>query len=68
VLFGAAIGLVAAALVTGSMAGLLFEVGPRDVMVFVSVAALLAAAGAAASYVPAWRATKVDPLAALRAD
>jgi ABC-type antimicrobial peptide transport system permease subunit len=68
VLFGAAIGLFAAALVTGSMAELLFDVGPHDVVVFVSVAALLAAAGAAASYVPAWRATKVDPLAALRAE
>jgi putative ABC transport system permease protein len=68
VLFGAAIGLAAAAFVTGSMAELLFEVGPRDVMVFVSVAVLLTAAGAAASYVPAWRATKVDPLAALRAE
>ena len=68
VLAGAAIGLAAAALLTGSMSSLLFEVGPRDLVVFASVAALLSAAGAIASYIPAWRATRVDPLTALRAD
>jgi putative ABC transport system permease protein len=68
VLLGCAIGLAAAATITGSMAALLFEVGPRDGAVFASVAALLAAAGAAASYVPAWRATRVDPLTALRTE
>jgi ABC-type antimicrobial peptide transport system permease subunit len=68
VFLGAVAGLAAAAALTGSMQGLLFEVGPRDIGVFVSVAALLGAAGAIASYLPAWRATQVDPLAALRQD
>jgi putative ABC transport system permease protein len=66
VAIGAAIGLAASALLTRSMAEMLFEVGPRDLAVFASVGALLAATGTLASYVPAWRATRVDPLAALR--
>ena len=61
-------GLAAAALITRSMATLLFDVGPRDLVVFASVAAVLAVAGGAASYLPAWRAARVDPLTALRAD
>lgn len=68
VLMGAVIGLGAAALLTGSVSALLFEVEPRDLGVFASVALLLAAAGALASYVPAWRATRVDPLIALRTE
>ncbi|HJR58044.1 MAG TPA: ABC transporter permease [Vicinamibacterales bacterium] len=66
VLLGGVIGIAAAAAITGSMSQLLFEVGPRDAAVFASVAVLLAGAGAAASYVPAWRAARVDPLHALR--
>ena len=68
VLIGAAIGLTAAALLTGSFARLLFEVTPRDLAVFAGVAALLAATGAVASYIPAWRATRLNPLTALRAE
>jgi putative ABC transport system permease protein len=66
VAIGAAIGLTASAMVTRSMAPMLFEVGPRDLPVFASVAVLLAATGILATYVPAWRATRVDPLVALR--
>jgi ABC-type antimicrobial peptide transport system permease subunit len=66
VLLGGVIGLAAAAAITGPLSQLLFEVGPRDAAVFGSVATLLAAAGALASYVPAWRAARVDPLHALR--
>jgi ABC-type antimicrobial peptide transport system permease subunit len=65
---GAAIGLAAAALLTGSMSSLLFEVTPRDLVVFGSVAVMLSLAGAIASYIPAWRATRLDPLRALRTD
>jgi ABC-type antimicrobial peptide transport system permease subunit len=68
VVLGSVIGLVAAAVLTRPFAGLLFEVGPRDLAVFASVAALLGVAGAIASYLPSWRATRVDPLTALRHD
>ena len=66
VTIGCAVGLGAAAILTGSMSQLLFEISSRDVGVFASVTALLVGAGLLASYVPAWRATRVDPLAALR--
>ena len=65
VLIGAAIGLAAAAAITGSISSI-FQVGPRDLAVFGSVGALIATAGALATYVPARRATRLDPLSALR--
>lgn len=46
----------------------LFGVSPRDPLVYASVAALLAAASILATFVPARRATKVDPMIALRAE
>ena len=66
VLVGAGVGLIVAALVSGSVAPLLFDVQPRDVAVFASVAAVLLCAGALASWLPARRATRVEPLTALR--
>jgi predicted permease len=68
VLLGSLAGLMMAALLTGSLSTLLFDVRPRDLAVFASVAMLLLLTGALASSVPAWRATRVDPLSALRAD
>jgi predicted permease len=66
VLVGAGVGLTVAAVVSGTVAPLLFGVEPRDVAVFASVAALLLCAGALASWLPARRATRVEPLTALR--
>ena len=51
---------------TRVMAGLLYDVSPLDPLVFVGVSALLAAAGFVASLIPARRATRVDPIVALR--
>jgi putative ABC transport system permease protein len=48
------------------MRGMLFEVSPFDPLVFGSATALLASAALLACYLPARRATKVDPLVALR--
>ena len=48
------------------MKGLLFEVKTADPLTFVFVAALLAVVALVACYIPARRATKVDPLIALR--
>ena len=65
---GLATGLAAAMLLTRTLTGLLHEVKPADPVTLAAVAALLAAAGFVASYLPAQRATRVDPLKALRED
>jgi putative ABC transport system permease protein len=66
VAFGIVAGLAGAALLTGVMSTLLFEVSAFDPLTFASVSALLAIVAAAACYLPARRATMVDPLTALR--
>jgi ABC-type antimicrobial peptide transport system permease subunit len=63
---GAVAGLGAALGLTRLMASLLFGVQPTDAVTFVSVSALLAAVALIASYIPARRATQVDPMKALR--
>ncbi len=65
---GVACGLVAAVGLTRLMTSLLFEVNPTDPLTFGLVALGLVAAAAVASYLPALRATGVDPLEALRAE
>jgi putative ABC transport system permease protein len=50
------------------LVGLLFEVEPTDAATYLGVAALLAAVALVASYIPAHRATRVDPMRALKAD
>ena len=66
VLVGLGIGLLGAIALTRVMASLLFEVGTKDPATFVGVAMLLALVAFIACYIPARRATKVDPLVALR--
>jgi putative ABC transport system permease protein len=67
-LLGIAIGIIAALALTRLMASLLFEVTPTDPTTFAAVAILLAIAAFAACYIPARRATRVDPMVALRYD
>jgi putative ABC transport system permease protein len=65
---GIGLGLAAALVFGGVLSTLLFEVSARDVSTLAVVAAVLFAAGGVASYLPARRAMRVDPVVALRAE
>jgi putative ABC transport system permease protein len=65
---GLAVGVVGALSLTHLMGTLLFGVKPNDPVTFVWVAVALAAVAALSAWVPAWRATRLDPVAALRSD
>ncbi|MDQ6828142.1 MAG: ABC transporter permease [Gemmatimonadota bacterium] len=65
---GAVVGLVAAIAVTRSLRALLYDVSPTDPLTLGSVALVLIIVAALASWLPARRAAKVDPLHALRAE
>jgi putative ABC transport system permease protein len=65
-LVGIALGVLGAAWLTQAIKSLLFRVNPNDPLTFALVGALLLFVAAAATYVPARRATKVDPIVALR--
>jgi predicted permease len=66
VLLGAALGLTASLALTRWLESMLFGVGAMDPLIFIAIAGLLAGVAFLACWVPARRATKVDPLAALR--
>jgi predicted permease len=65
---GVVIGIVAALALTRLMQGVLYGVTPTDPLTFAGVAAALLLVAALASWLPALRATRVDPLVALRAE
>jgi putative ABC transport system permease protein len=65
---GIVLGAVVTLAATQLMRSMLFGVGASDPVTFVSVAVILAGVALLASYVPAWRATRVDPMVALRCE
>jgi len=68
IVLGLAVGIVSALAFSRVMSALLFETTVSDPLTFVAVALMFLAVGLAASYVPARRVTKVDPLIALRSE
>jgi ABC-type antimicrobial peptide transport system permease subunit len=65
---GTVLGLVAAAALSQLMSALLFGIKPTDPLTYIAVAITLLAATAVASYLPARRITRVNPVQALRAE
>ena len=68
VMTGVVVGLVGAFLLSRLLESLLFQVTATDLVTYASVAALLAGVALFACYVPARRATRIDPMIALRND
>ena len=65
---GVIVGLIASFLLSRTLASLLFDLSPTDPATYVAVGIGLSLVALLASYLPAWRATRVDPVVALRAD
>jgi predicted permease len=65
---GAGVGLVGAFIVSHLMGGLLFGVSPNDMTTFAGVTLVLTTVALAASYIPALRAMRVDPMTTLRSE
>ena len=65
---GIAIGIALALLLTRLLGNLLYQVSPRDPLAFVAAFAVMTFASLAACFLPAWRATRTDPMRALRAE
>jgi putative ABC transport system permease protein len=68
VLVGLGVGIAGSAALTRLLTGMLYNVRPLDPVVLGSVSLLLAVVALLASYLPARRATKIDPLVALRVE
>jgi len=64
--FLAGAGIIGALGFTRLLSSLLFGVKPTDPLTFIVVSLILSAVATFASYIPAWRAMKVDPMVALR--
>jgi putative ABC transport system permease protein len=63
---GSLAGILGALLLTRSLSSLLFEVSPLDVLSFAAAVVLLALVSIGASLLPAWRASRVDPIIAMQ--
>ena len=66
--FGLALGMAAARVLSSAIGSLLFGVTSGDPVTFAAMGALLMAVAGVAGYIPAWRASRIDPMAALRSN
>jgi predicted permease len=67
-LIGVGLGVAASLWSTQFLSGLLFGVGPRDPATLIALSVLMLAVGIAAGFLPAWRASRIDPMVALRCE
>jgi putative ABC transport system permease protein len=67
-LFGVVLGMAGSLILANLISSMLFQVSPRDPITFALVAMVLAAAALLAGYLPARRATQVDPMISLRCE
>ncbi len=65
---GLALGMAGARVASGALASLLFGITSGDPVTFVAMGALLTGVAAVAGYIPAWRASRIDPMVALRSN
>lgn len=68
VLIGLGVGIAGAVALSGLLASQLFGVDPREPVIYVVVASALLVVGLLASFVPAWKATRVSPVVAMRCE
>jgi ABC-type antimicrobial peptide transport system permease subunit len=66
--FGLALGMAGSRVLSSALGSLLFGISAGDPMTFLEVAALLIAVAAIAGYIPAWKASRIDPMVALRSN
>jgi ABC-type antimicrobial peptide transport system permease subunit len=66
VAIGIVAGVIGALMLTRVLASMLFGISTKDALTFLAVPAILVAVACAATVIPAWRATSVDPIVALR--
>jgi ABC-type antimicrobial peptide transport system permease subunit len=65
---GLALGMAASRALSDTLGSLLFGVTSGDPLTYVGVGALLIVVAAVAGYIPAWRASRIDPMVALRSN
>jgi ABC-type antimicrobial peptide transport system permease subunit len=65
---GLALGIAAARVVSSALGSLLFGVTSGDPVTFIAMGMLLVVVAVGAGYIPAWRASRIDPMAALRSN
>jgi ABC-type antimicrobial peptide transport system permease subunit len=65
---GLALGMAASRALSNTLGSLLFGVTTGDPVTYIGVGALLIVVAAVAGYIPAWRASRIDPMVALRSN
>jgi ABC-type antimicrobial peptide transport system permease subunit len=65
---GLALGMAASRALSSALGSLLFGITSGDPVTFIEVGTLLIAVAAIAGYIPAWKASRIDPMVALRAN